>query len=83
MAITPGSRFDHSEILPPLGAGGMGEVFRARQPRCGRRHRRGRRALSLQNDLAQSRQAMRPSSRLWKDADADLPILIEAKSMNV
>ena len=30
MKITPGTHFDHYEILSPIGAGGMGEVYRAR-----------------------------------------------------
>ncbi len=30
MSLAPGSRLGHCEILAPLGAGGMGEVFRAR-----------------------------------------------------
>ena len=34
--LTPGARVGVFEILSPLGAGGMGEVYRARDPRLER-----------------------------------------------
>ena len=36
MAVTPGSKLGPYEILSPLGAGGMGEVYRARDTRLDR-----------------------------------------------
>ncbi len=36
MALTPGSRLAEYEILALIGAGGMGEVYRARDTKLGR-----------------------------------------------
>src|SRR4030095_3104880 len=37
MIITPGTRINHYEVVSQLGAGGMGEVYLAEDPRLNRR----------------------------------------------
>ena len=37
------------------------------------------RALALTGDASAARQAYRDFSAVWKDADADLPVMIEAR----
>ena len=36
LPLTPGTRLGSYEIVAPLGAGGMGDVYRARDPRLDR-----------------------------------------------
>src|SRR5687767_2990152 len=36
MSLTPGTRLGHYEVIAPIGKGGMGEVFLARDVRLGR-----------------------------------------------
>src|SRR5687767_10297902 len=36
MSVPAGTRIGHYAVLAPIGAGGMGEVYRAHDPRLGR-----------------------------------------------
>jgi serine/threonine protein kinase len=36
MPLESGARLGHYEVLAPIGAGGMGEVYKARDPRLNR-----------------------------------------------
>jgi len=36
LTLTPGARLDHYEIIAPIGSGGMGEVYQARDTKLGR-----------------------------------------------
>ena len=46
MALSPGSRLGSYEILSPIGKGGMGEVYKARDTRLERTRRHQGPALS-------------------------------------
>src|ERR1700694_1611418 len=54
MPLTAGTRLGHFEILNPIGAGGMGEVYRARDDRLGR----GGAIKILPEELATDEQAL-------------------------
>src|SRR5215831_9025846 len=57
MPLQPGERLGPYEILSPLGAGGMGEVYRARDPR-------------LNRDVAIKVSAAQFSERFGREAEA-------------
>jgi predicted ATPase len=66
LKLAPGARFGRYEIINPLGAGGMGEVYRARDPRLGREL-----AIKiLSNNLPRDKQDMERFEREARSASA-------------
>ncbi len=59
MALAPGTRLGPYEVLSPIGAGGMGEVYRARDPRLGRQVA----VKVLPEEVASSRERLRRFER--------------------
>jgi len=49
LTVVPGSRLGAYEILSPLGAGGMGEVYRAMDTRLGREVTNVQQELALES----------------------------------
>ena len=60
MSLSPGHRLAHYEILEPIGKGGMGAVYRARDGKLGREV-----AIKvLPDEFAQDTERLRRASRL-------------------
>ena len=74
MALSPGTRLGPYEIFSPLGAGGMGEVYRAKDHKLGRQV-----AIKvLPDELGSSRERLqrllhRDGAGRGEDASADPP----------
>ena len=62
MTLSAGSRLGPYEILAPIGAGGMGEVYRARDPLLGREVA-VRRSLNLRHLLRPAGRGQPPGVR--------------------
>ena len=63
MALTAGTRLGPYEILAQIGAGGMGEVYRALDPRMGREFAGGKQQRFAATEFSEDQGQFSPDSR--------------------